>query len=423
MNKLWSGLHYNANRGSSLYLYVLIGYIFVAIGRTPEIITALLPLRLGMIFSVLMILLFANSLLNGILREYCQRFPQANLFRWLFIVSCLSAAFSSYKMLSLSFVFTVLIKLILFYFVITITIDSDRDIRQVIWGYIISILILGIPSLFHGSGGRFASLDKTYDPNDIALLMVVTLPIVMHFVPSNFGVKRLFLLFTLVVIVVATILSGSRGGFLGLVAVLTLMLVRSHLSLFKKMAVVGVVALTFIYIAPDSYRDRIFSIVEDKEEYNITDSFGRKQIWERAMVLFQRNPVFGVGPGAFQVANGFAFGESVSGVAWNATAHNSFVLIGTEMGATGLLLYVSILFVSVIKVQKLFITTKNEKLHNYRWLAKALEASIVGFMVSGFFLSSCYSPISYFLVGMSTVVIKLNARPSDEAVYIDGCRL
>jgi O-antigen ligase len=403
-------------RTNKIFLYTVIVYIFVAIGRTPEVIHILLPLKIGVVASVLMIYIIARSLTDGTVSECYHRYTEAKLLVWLLLIACISMLFSSYHMLGLSFIFSNFVKLVMFYFIIVISMNSPRDVFYVMWGYIISILILGIPSLLSRSADRFSSMDLTYDPNDIALLMVVSLPLVIYFIPHNRRVQKLCLLFTVVVIYFTIIGSSSRGGFLGMVAVLAVMLLRSHFSFAKKIAVVGIVCTLFLIAAPESYKQRMNSMADDDQEYNLTSPFGRKQIWERSLVLFQNNPVFGVGPGCFQVANGFTFTEDVGGYAWNATAHNSFVLIGTEMGAAGLILYVSILVVAARNVRKTYLRAAVTGKHaEIQWMGKAIEASIAGFMVSGFFLSSCYNPISYFLVGLATVYAKLHSKPDDSA--------
>src|SRR5450631_2301630 len=87
---------------NKVFLYTLIAYIFVAIGRTPEVIKILLPLKIGVVASVLMIYILARSLTDGTVSGYCHKYTEAKLLVWLFIIACISMLFSSFHMLGLS---------------------------------------------------------------------------------------------------------------------------------------------------------------------------------------------------------------------------------------------------------------------------------------------------------------------------------
>jgi O-antigen ligase len=171
------------------------------------------------------------------------------------------------------------------------------------------------------------------------------------------------------------------------------------MNFIKKTGIVVIFALSFFYLAPASYHERITTIGES-EDYNQTDNFGRINIWKRSLEMIAKNPVFGVGPGCFAIASGFTYAQEVGGAAWNMTTHNSFLLIAVEMGVFGGYLYLAFLVRSLMAMRRVLRETNQPEMDEYVWLARALEAAFVGFLVSGFFLSFCYKPVSYFFVGL-----------------------
>jgi len=69
-----------------------------------------------------------------------------------------------------------------------------------------------------GQTTRLAEM-YTYDSNDLGVILMIGLPLTLLLVTVDHGAKRLILLVTVVGIAIAMARSGSRGGFLGLIAV------------------------------------------------------------------------------------------------------------------------------------------------------------------------------------------------------------
>jgi O-antigen ligase len=414
----------------SFRLFVLIGLIFVMIGRLQEsdlLLPILAPIHLGAIFLVLSIPVIFILVKERKFQVLSVDFPEMKLLLMLFGIGMLSVLFAMFHLLSLLYMGTVFIKLVLIFFFTANIVRSHTDLRRVIWCYIIFMIALAAPVLFyHGGVGSgpdgsdqikrwSSSSNATYDPNDICLLIVVALPFVVHFIPRNKGVKKLILIATLLLFFIAIVATSSRGGFVGLVAVLTMMLYRSRgLNFPKKLGIVLLLTLSFFLFAPASFQERIHGIGD--EDYNTLDKFGRVRIWERNLKVIADHPLFGVGPGGFADANGFLFGENVGGMAWRVTAHNSYMLIAVEFGCIGLIVYLAFLLKSFARMRRILKeSVNNPALDDYVWFAHALEASLVGFMVCAFFLSFCYSAISYFLVGLGVAYSRI--------LWASGCLL
>ena len=135
-----------------------------------------------------------------------------------------------------------------------------------------------------------------------------------------------------------------------------------------------------------------------------------------------RYPLTGVGVAAFPVAEGtispiaYLQKEGI-GVRWGA-AHNSFVQIGAELGVPGLLAFVMLLFSVFRSLWRIGRPPPwaRRAAQDEEVMAQALTASMVGFLVSGFFVSQAYSAFMYsmyaIVAGFSVVAYVNRKRPS-----------
>jgi len=405
------------NKNNDINVVIAMCSVFVLLGRIQEVIPFLAHLRLGAVVSLIMIMLVIKAFLNNEINANVLNSVETKSFICLVLLSGISTVFSVYKGLSLQFFTGTMLLTACFFLFIASSVRSINEIKRIIWAYVWVIIILAVPSLFASYGARWKALGATYDQNDTALFMVVSIPIIVGFMSVNSGLKRLILGFGGLSALVAIVQSQSRGGFLGLVTVLAIMLFRSRkINLFQKAGIVVLLMLAFQFMAPEGFRERIATI--GKEDYNTTDTFGRKQIWERGVKLMLKSPILGVGPSCFEVANAYAYESEVGGVAWRCTAHNSFLLIGVEMGMTGVFLYCLMLLSGMWQAHRIQnLGAVHPYLDEHLWLARALEASIAGFMVNGFFISFCYHPLTYFLVALGVayrnVILSMIDSPSE----------
>ncbi|HEV8400333.1 MAG TPA: O-antigen ligase family protein [Gemmatimonadales bacterium] len=253
-----------------------------------------------------------------------------------------------------------------------------------------------------------------YDANDFATLIVTAMPLGLYFALSRHRVSlRLLALAGLGLLAIGLIRSGSRGGFLAFLALVAFVLLRVT-TIPARMRLAGlvlIVAITF-GAASDQYWTQMQTIISPKRDYNLTSEEGRVRIWERGIGYMTGNPVFGVGLRNFQVAEGTISAQARRaerglGVRWGA-AHNSFVQIGAELGVPGLLLFVA-LFVSAFR--SLARAARRFRSGDYgpeaSRLAQTLMASLVGFVVGGFFLSLAYADLLYTLVAFSIGMDKI----------------
>jgi O-antigen ligase len=133
----------------------------------------------------------------------------------------------------------------------------------------------------------------------------------------------------------------------------------------------------------------------------------RLEHWSYGLELLKANPVFGVGYGRFT--------ENYS-----HTAHNSFVLIAAEAGFLGAMTWVALFFCAFRDIRFLRHSPRAPP-----WLdtfLDALTAALLGWLVSGYFLSQTYKPMPYLLMAILVAGMNVLAREGVEVRHPWGAR-
>ena len=113
--------------------------------------------------------------------------------------------------------------------------------------------------------------------------------------------KKIIALFGLLLCVLLTLYTGSRGGFLGLM-ILGLLFLFLPIPRVKKSYKVLVTMLLIAVAIINVHKinmERYLTLGALEQDYNLTDEFGRKQIWKRGLQIFFENPITGVGVAGF----------------------------------------------------------------------------------------------------------------------------
>lgn len=202
----------------------------------------------------------------------------------------------------------------------------------------------------------------------------------------------------------ATILgSSSRGAVLGGVCSLVPFLVRSK---YRVRAFVVIAAATTIGLAlmPAEFMDRFRSAGEDET------STARLERWEAGIEMMFDHPVLGVGYFNWPVYYPPTYKPGAEG---GMLSHNIFVQAGSELGVTGLTLFVSMIVACFVMTARVRKAVSNRTDHSlYMPLANGMDGAMIGFIVSGFFVTVLYYPYFWvqlaFTVALSNVVTKRN---------------
>ena len=258
-----------------------------------------------------------------------------------------------------------------------------------------------------GAGGRLGDL-VYYDANDLGLVLVCTLPMVEWFATHSISISiRLVALATAGILLLTIVKTGSRGAFLGLVTIVAYSIFFKRSASIPRRMILGIItAVVLAGAGTTRYWNMMDTIVHPTKDYNWVGNSqtGRMDIWKRGVGYMLDNPITGVGVNAFSRAEGTisplaarqAYGLPLK---WSA-AHNSFLQVGAEMGFPGLAAFLALLFGGLFKTRQAVTLALSMGDERAAAMADALATSIVGFMVTAFFLSEAYHSYIYLVLGM-----------------------
>ena len=111
--------------------------------------------------------------------------------------------------------------------------------------------------------------------------MICVLPFVVFGFFEEKGIKKLFLLLNVGLMITVIILTRSRGGFIGLLVVGAVILFKTfkRSKLLTGLILVGFLAI-FTFLTPSGYWERMETIVEPGDDYNIYSPAGRIEVWK-----------------------------------------------------------------------------------------------------------------------------------------------
>lgn len=169
-----------------------------------------------------------------------------------------------------------------------------------------------------------------FDPNDLALLLALSLPISFYLTTIQKHSRVVWIYRTqLLAAIFAIGLTGSRGVLIAtLVALAYFPFGSANMTFRKKCAflLLGVTAISFtLAFMPETTWQRWGGMGGELEQGSWS---GRKEIWSAGLELVREYPVQGVGAGGFRAATSSAF-----------VAHNTFLSILVEEGLVGFALF------------------------------------------------------------------------------------
>lgn len=274
-----------------------------------------------------------------------------------------------------------------------------------------------------GMNGRLIGV-AYYDANDLGMLIVASIPLLLYFLVRGRPWVRIFAFLSLALFVLVFLKTGSRGGFLGLVAVGAYLLFQFHaVSKAARFATVATVTLLMMSFAGEQYWGTIKTIFNPQDDYNMQEETGRMEIWKRGVGYMIQRPITGVGFQAFPVAEGTISEEAQRqaygmGFKWSA-AHNSFVQIGAELGVGGLVAFVVLLWKAFFTARRLGKRRNPDgTVPDEAVLGQALAGTIVGYAICGFFLSQAYACMALMLFAMIVALDKVCAIEDSQTVGV-----
>jgi O-antigen ligase len=292
-------------------------------------------------------------------------------------------------------VFTIMIRII----------DSRQRLNQILFIFCVCGVLMSASTIFNYFTGsielsgvltsvnRAIALDRGLfgDPNDLALLNNTILPFILYFLLT--GRKIIVPFAAAACVVLANVLTFSRGGFLGMMVVLASFPVFFTDYRKRSLALLSILAILIFIFSPTSYWDRISTITDWKVDQETGKTGTRLDAWKLVLTESLGKPLMGVGAGNSVYISGREARD------WHAI-HNSFLQILSELGIFAFVFFL------------LFYVIPFKKYRNYRellekqgdsrdlMLYKCTLVSFLSYATTILFLPQAYNPLVYMLTGI-----------------------
>ncbi len=297
-------------------------------------------------------------------------------------------------------------KLVLPFLVGVTLMDGEKDWRPMLWtivlaqGYVgleqnINYVVKGYNTAGEGFGGM--------DNNCFGVSLVTVLgPALALMISSKTWILRALAGAAAALILHTTFLTFSRGAMLGLIAVALTAFVMmpkrpKHLG---ALLLVGLLSARFI--GPQLAERYTTTFASSEERDGSAES--RLDLWMACLEVIKQYPVLGVGPANWRViAASYGWPEGKS-------AHSVWMETGAEVGIPGAVFLMLFFGTAAIKLWPVARAPQTEANRYEVVLASGVILAIVGFCVSGQFVSVPGLEVPYYVTMLGAAMLKTTTR-------------
>jgi len=300
---------------------------------------------------------------------------------------------------------------------------SIRRCRQLMYVNVAGAIVLLLTCFTFGDTGTAAGFGRLLIPrslfysnsNDLGLALLLGVTSFWFLVYQQGMAKRILGMGGVLLCLIYTLKTGSRGCLLAAIAMLALIFLFSRnkpKALIFALPAVGLALL----VVPQATLHRLLLFGTDVQAESISDNAAissqleRQEVFKQSLYLTVTHPLFGIGPDQFAVAVAGEAGKTGTRAAWLGT-HNSYTQVSSECGIPAFLCYCAVLFLSFKSNLRLFRQSRhNPALRDVAALSFCLMAGILVYAVSTFFFHIAYGGGLPSLAGFS-LALRLSAEP------------
>lgn len=407
-------------RGHVLSFAALFLFTIVLYGRPAEFYPSVWTNSLALIVGIVTLLFFAATqvTLEGNLTA---RPAEVNLVLLFLLTGLLSIPLAIDPAIAWSEFSGTFVRGILIFVVIINVVRTEARLKTLLFLSVATALVLSVQAIndyrlglmtvegYRAAGRGTGIFGNT---NDMALHLVTMLPIsVAFFFGTRNPLRKAVHVACAAMMIFGILLSYSRGAFIGVLVVFVFLALRiGRRSKFEIAVLLFGASAAMILLAPSGYGDRLLSIVMPGLDSNGSADTRRGELF-RSIYVALRHPLLGIGMGNYQP------NMSYKGL----VTHNSYTQVASEMGMTALVLYITFIVAPFRKLSSIARQTfaVREDSHFY-YLALGLQASLLVYMVSSFFLSVAYAWNVYYLVGYAVCFRRIYESATGNVVKVEG---
>ncbi|HEV7645642.1 MAG TPA: O-antigen ligase family protein [Pyrinomonadaceae bacterium] len=389
-------------------------FTFVLYFRPYELFPALSSLTaLAYVISIVTIIFFIPSQL-AIEGNLTARPSEVNYILLLTLIALLTIPIARSPLLAWNTFNDVFIKVVLMFIVMVNVVRTPGRMKGLMWLSIGVGLMLSVNAMQLYAEGKFTVEDYRVgvefggmfgNPNELALHFILFIPIAFAL---GLGTKNIFMKLiywgAAFCMIAGTVVTFSRGGFLGMMACGVFLAWKlGREQRFKVMLITAIIGVIFLAVAPGNYGLRIMSIfIPGLDPVGSSDQ--RTELLKQSFWVTLRNP-WGVGMGCFQI-----------GSSRNLVTHNAYTQVSSELGIAGLVVYCLLItgpFRKLGAMERELFESKNKSWMYY--LAIGIQASIVAYMVGSFFGSFAYNWFVYYPVAYAIALRRIYLTGKEES--------
>ncbi len=293
---------------------------------------------------------------------------------------------------------------------------TSKQIELAAWVVILIIVASALNALYlfslPGAGRAWASFGIGRNPNRLAFFCLLGASLLWFYRSYRIAPRWKTVTFLLFLPLPALALaSGSRAGFLQLIAFLALIFKEqegwSVAKRLRSLLFLGAVSLVFLLIIPTSSLLRATTFEASWTAPGGKSMSDRIQTVLTALEMVAQDPVFGIGPGNFTWMHQAFYGTALA-------THNSYIWALVSGGIGALVLYLFLLAGTYRMLRRL----ERSGPHDLLWLSKGLRIGLVLFMIASAFADLWHSDLLYAIVGLTGAMAALSLRRSQADLRI-----
>jgi len=292
-----------------------------------------------------------------------------------------------------------------FFFITVVVIDSLDRVRSVLLVAIGSMAFASLYVLREWQKGGFAAASRpgwvTGDPNYFTVSALLFLPMALYLRQvARSRTERVFCTGCFLLTLLAIIAGASRGGFLGLLAAAAYFGLRARRRTAVVLILAGAALFAAAVVLPNSPLTRLL----EPGQGDVESSDVRLRLWSIGMTAAWTHPLTGVGAGNF--------GLLTAGREDFVVAHNTYIEVAAELGFPGLFAFLAVLCTTFLSAGRIRSYAEHSKSPLIAHMSQGIQAGLIGYAVSAFFVSVPWQKCLWLLVFLS---ISLDAVARYEA--------
>jgi O-antigen ligase len=380
--------------------WLLLAFLFLLYANLPLLIPSLDALRPAKVVAGLaLVTLLAERAMARKSIELA--YPEGLLLLAFLGAAAISSLTALWPRLAIESVSDLAKMTVVFFFIVNCA-STERRLRGVMWTIVIGGLLPAAGALrnyLQGNlvEGRAAWIGTFANPNELSYSLVILLPLAA-FLASGLGLlPRLALLGIALIYVAGILVSFSRGGLLGLVAVV-------GLCVWKKRSIVLKGLLVLLVVGGMVFAGRFWSRGEDFQNLKSDVSFQQRLATSKAgFSMFADHPLLGVGLGCSVVAWPL-YAPAGLYTRGALVTHNTFIQAMSETGVIGFAAFVLFVGFGLHHVRK---QARQAAQPGLAHLSTGIEIAIWGFLVCGMSGGYVLTWFPYILVGLAVAAKRL----------------